>query len=86
VGHLGDRIRGGAGIQGQWPDVSFDLSFEQRVEIQKRLSAAGFETGGSDGRFGARTYEAVIGFQKRAGLPIDGKPSRKLLERLRKGG
>jgi membrane-bound lytic murein transglycosylase B len=86
VGHLGDRIRGGAGIQGQWPDVSFDLSFEQRVEIQKRLSAAGFETGGSDGRFGARTYEAVIAFQKRAGLPIDGKPSRKLLERLRKGG
>jgi membrane-bound lytic murein transglycosylase B len=86
VGHLGDRIRGGASIQGQWPDVSFDLSFEQRVEIQKRLSAAGFETGGSDGRFGARTYEAVIAFQKSAGLPIDGKPSRKLLERLRKGG
>jgi membrane-bound lytic murein transglycosylase B len=86
VGHLGDRIRGGAGIQASWPDVSFDLSFEQRIEVQKRLSAMGFETGGSDGRFGARTYEAVIAFQKSAGLPIDGKPSRKLLERLRKGG
>ncbi len=86
VGHLGDRIRGGSSIRGAWPDVSFDLSFEQRVEIQKRLSALGFETGGSDGRFGARTYEAVIAFQKSAGLAIDGKPSRKLLERLRKGG
>jgi membrane-bound lytic murein transglycosylase B len=86
VGHLGDRIRGGAGIQGSWPDTTFDLSFEQRVEVQKRLSSMGFETGGSDGRFGARTYEAVIAFQKSAGLPIDGKPTRKLLEQLRKGG
>jgi membrane-bound lytic murein transglycosylase B len=85
VGHLGDRIRGGPGIQGAWPDVAFDLSFDERVEMQKRLSGLGFETGGADGRFGARTYEAVIGFQRKAGLPLDGKPSRKVLERLRKG-
>ena len=85
VGHLADRIRGAAPIQGSWPDTSFDLTFEQRVEIQKRLTSLGFETGGSDGRFGARTYEAVIAFQRKVGLPLDGKPSRKLLERLRKG-
>jgi membrane-bound lytic murein transglycosylase B len=85
VGHLGDRIRGGAGIQGSWPAVSFDLSFEERVEMQKRLSALGFETGGADGRFGARTYEAVIGFQRKVGMAMDGAPSRKVLERLRKG-
>jgi membrane-bound lytic murein transglycosylase B len=84
VGHLGDRIRGGAGIQAAWPEVSFDLAFAERVEMQKRLSSMGFETGGSDGRFGARTYEAVIGFQRKAGLPLDGTPSRKVLERLRK--
>ena len=86
VGHLGDRIRGGGGIQAAWPEVSFDLSFAQRVEMQKRLSARGFETGGADGRFGARTYEAVIGFQRKAGMPLDGKPSLKLLERLRSAG
>ena len=85
VGHLGDRIRGHAPIQASWPDVDVDLSFEQRVELQRRLSAMGFETGGSDGRFGARTYEAIIAFQRKAGLPLDGKPSRKLLERVRKG-
>jgi membrane-bound lytic murein transglycosylase B len=84
VGHLGDRIRGGAAIQGSWPSVEFDLSFEERVEMQKRLSNLGFETGGADGRFGARTYEAVIGFQRKIGLPLDGKPSRKVLEQLRK--
>ena len=28
-----------------------------------------------DGRFGARTYEAIIAFQKRVKMPLDGKPS-----------
>jgi membrane-bound lytic murein transglycosylase B len=85
VGHLGDRIKGGAGIQASWPEVNFDLTFAERTEMQKRLSALGFETGGADGRFGARTYEAVLGFQKKIGAPLDGTPSRKVLEQLRKG-
>jgi membrane-bound lytic murein transglycosylase B len=85
VGHLGDRIRGEPEIQSAWPSVDYDLSFEQRVELQRRLSARGFETGGSDGRFGARTFEAVLGFQKAAGMALDGKPSLKVLQRLRGG-
>lgn len=84
VGHLADRIRGRGPFQAAWPNVDFDLSFEQRVELQTRLNAMGFQTGGSDGRFGARTYEAVIAYQKREGLPLDGVPSVKLLQRMRK--
>jgi membrane-bound lytic murein transglycosylase B len=83
VGHLGDRIRGLGPIVASWPGVEFDLSFEERVELQRRLSALGFETGGSDGRFGARTYEAIIAYQKSAGLPLDGTPSSKLLKHIR---
>ena len=86
VGHLADRIHGSGPFVGTWPDLDFDLSFAQRVEIQKRLSRLGFETGGSDGRFGARTYEAIIAYQKSVGLPLDGKPSVKLLERLKSAG
>jgi membrane-bound lytic murein transglycosylase B len=86
VGHLADRIRGGVAIQAAWPTVNSSLTFAQRVEIQRRLTARGFETGGSDGRFGARTYEAIIAFQKSAGLPLDGEPNEKLLEQLRRGG
>ena len=86
VGHLADRIRGQGPFVGSWPDLNFDLSFAQRVEMQKRLSRLGFETGGSDGRFGARTYEAIIAYQKSVGLPLDGKPSAKLLERLKNAG
>lgn len=86
VGHLGDRIRGTGPIQASWPSVDFDLSFEQRVELQKRLNSLGFETGGTDGRFGARTYEAIIAYQKTAGLPLNGVPSAKLLQHIKKGG
>jgi membrane-bound lytic murein transglycosylase B len=86
VGHLGDRIGGGGPIIAPWPEVNYDLSFSERVELQKRLSALGYETGGDDGRFGARTYEAIIAFQKSAGLPLDGTPSQKLLARVRKAG
>jgi len=86
VGHLGDRIGGAGPIVAAWPDASYDLSFEQRVELQRRLSRLGFETGGSDGRFGARTYEAIIAYQKSAGLPLDGVPSLKLLQHMRGKG
>jgi membrane-bound lytic murein transglycosylase B len=86
VGHLADRIGGRGPLLASWPAVDFDLSFEQRVELQKRLNAMGFRTGGSDGRFGARTYEAIIAYQKREGLALDGRPSLKLLEHMRKAG
>ena len=56
------------------------------MELQKRLSRLGFETGGNDGRFGARTYEAIIAYQKSVGLPLDGRPSAKLLEQLQGAG
>lgn len=86
VGHMGDRIRGGAPFVGRWPDATYDLSFSERVELQQRLTAAGYGTGGSDGRFGARTYEAIIAFQNNAGLALDGIPSKALLDRLRGRG
>jgi membrane-bound lytic murein transglycosylase B len=86
VGHLGDRIRGGAPIQAAWPDASVDLSVAQRIELQRRLNARGFATGGADGRIGAATYEAILLFQKKVGMPLDGIPSVKVLEQIRKGG
>ena len=42
VGHLADRIRGKGPFVAQWPDINYDLSFKQRVELQNRLNALGF--------------------------------------------
>jgi membrane-bound lytic murein transglycosylase B len=86
VGHLADRIKGGQPFVGSWPDVNYDLSFAQRVEMQKLLYSRGFDPGGTDGRFGARTYEAILGFQRKSGIELDGTPTVALLERLRQGG
>ncbi len=86
VGHLADRIKGGQAFVTPWPKVDYDLSFAQRVEIQKLLYKEGFDPGGTDGRFGARTYEAILGFQHKSGLSLDGTPTVALLERLRRGG
>jgi membrane-bound lytic murein transglycosylase B len=85
VCHLGDRIAGRGPIVAPWPSVSYDLSLPQRIELQQRLNRLGFETGGADGRIGARTYEAILNFQKKAGMPLDGMPSAKLLLRVRQG-
>ena len=85
VGHLADRIRGMGPIVTPWPDSDYGLSFAQRVEIQNLLYKFGFDPGGKDGRFGARTFEAILGFQKKAGLELDALPSVALLDRLRRG-
>ena len=85
VGHLADRIRGMGPIVAPWPDQNIELSFAERVEMQKRLIGHGFATGGTDGRFGARTYEAILAFQKSRRLRLDGIPTRALLVELRKG-
>jgi membrane-bound lytic murein transglycosylase B len=86
VGHLADRIAGAGPIVARWPEQDIKLSFAERVEMQKRLIGHGFQTGGTDGRFGARTYEAILAFQKKRRLVLDGLPTRALLVELRKGG
>lgn len=42
------------------------------AELQRRLSALGFDTGRVDGIFGAQTAAAVTEFQHNMGLPPDG--------------
>src|SRR5262245_9633907 len=86
VGHLADRIKGGEPFVASWPEINYDLTFAQRVELQELLYSHGFDPGGTDGRFGARTYEAILGFQHKTGLKLDGTPTVALLERLRQGG
>jgi N-acetylmuramoyl-L-alanine amidase len=42
------------------------------AELQRRLSALGFDTGRVDGIFGDRTAVALSEFQRNLGLPVDG--------------
>jgi len=83
VGHLADRIAGGPAIKSDWPRDDRALTFDERIELQTRLTAAGFNTRGIDARIGPRTIDAVRAFQRAKGLVPDGYASLDLLKRLR---
>jgi membrane-bound lytic murein transglycosylase B len=83
VGHLSDRIAGGGPLRASFPPDATGLTIDDRKELQRRLTAAGFDTGGADGVIGSRTTSAISAYQQRAGLPVTGQPSRTLLESLR---
>ncbi len=84
LGHLSDRLRGGAALRAPWPRQDRALTLAERTDLQRRLSAQGFDTGGVDGRIGPATVEAVQKWQSARGLPPDGYVNAALLERLRR--
>jgi len=83
VGHLSDRIKGAGPIRHDWPRGDRALTYDERIELQKRLTAAGFDTIKIDAKMGPLTINAVRNFQKAKGFLPDGYPSLRLLERLR---
>lgn len=85
--HLGDRILGGPPFLQPFPGSERALTLAEVQEMQKRLTAAGFDTGGTDGRVGNDTMKAIRDFQVKAGLqPADGYGGLKVLAKLRQGG
>ncbi len=82
VGHLGDRIRGGGPILAPWPRELRALTLEERIALQHRLTLAGFNAGGADGRIGPLTQSAIRAFQTAQGLIPDGYASLDVLARL----
>jgi len=85
VGHLADRISGGAAFRGGWPRDDRALTNDERFELQRRLTAAGFSTERVDGIIGPLTIQAVQDYQAAEGLVPDGYASLALLRRLRRG-
>lgn len=83
VGHLSDRIAGAGPIQTKWPREDRALTFEERKEMQRRLTGAGFNTKGVDGKIGPNTIGAIRDFQRSSGLIPDGYASLALLTSLR---
>ena len=53
--HLGDRCVGGEPFVQQFPGSERAPTLAEVQEIQRRLTALGFDTGGADGRIGTGT-------------------------------
>ncbi|MGM4927952.1 lytic murein transglycosylase [Tardiphaga sp. 619_E2_N8_5] len=85
--HLGDRILGAPPFIQPFPGSERALTLAEVQEVQTRLTRAGFDTGGTDGRVGNDTMKAVKDYQTKTGLlPADGYGGLKVLARLRQGG
>ena len=83
VGHLSDRLAGGDRIRAAWPRDDRALTAPERRELQERLTAAGFDTKGIDGKIGPNTLAALRAFQRSIGMVPDGYASLDILQRLR---
>ncbi|WP_415919484.1 lytic murein transglycosylase [Tateyamaria sp. SN6-1] len=83
VGHLADRIAGGGPLRGSFPPDAFGLTKDDRIALQRGLTARGFDTGGADGVIGAKTRAAISAYQRQAGVAVTGDPSPSLLAQLR---
>lgn len=82
VGHLADRIGGAGPLQGSFPPDANGLTKADRIALQKKLTALGFDTQGVDGVFGPNTLSAIRAYQISRGLPPTGTPSLALLQSM----
>jgi membrane-bound lytic murein transglycosylase B len=83
---LADQIAGGGPFEKPFPGGERPLTLSEIHEVQKRLTAAGYDTGGTDGRVGQTTMRAIRDFQIKAGIkPADGYAGLRVLSALRKG-
>jgi membrane-bound lytic murein transglycosylase B len=83
VGLLADEIGGYGGLVQDWNRPFTKLSFEQRQELQQRLSEHGYYAGKFDGKIGEGSRSAIKAFQASLGLDTDGHPSLEVLRKLR---
>lgn len=82
VGHLADRIGGAGPLRASFPPDANGLTKDDRIALQQRLTAKGFDTDGADGVIGPNTTKAISAYQSSKGLPATGEPSQELLQSL----
>lgn len=82
VGHLADRIGGAGPLRTAFPPDANGLTKDDRIALQERLTANGFDTDGTDGVIGPNTRRAISAYQTSRGLPATGEPSLELLRTL----
>lgn len=84
VGHLADRLAGGAPLVAEPPAEEARIATEDVKQMQSLLNRLGFDAGPPDGKVGPLTRTAIRDFQRSRGLPADGFPGASLLDTLKR--
>lgn len=82
VAELADRLRGLGPIRTPWPAGDFQPSRRQRIALQRRLDALGFQVKDFDGHIDFNLRDDIRQMQRRFGMTPDGYPSRAFLARI----
>ena len=82
VGGLADRMAGRAAIETAWPTEP-PISRDDRIALQARLSALGYEVDNREGRISLALRDTIRRAQLKVGMVPDGNPTSTLLEALR---
>ena len=83
VGLLADQIAGFPAPSRDWDRPFTKLTFEETMELQRQLQRRGLYDGKIDGKIGSGSRDAIMSWQRQAGLSPDGHPSREVLNTLR---
>ena len=83
VGYLANRIAGAGPLRGSFGPDANGMTLEDRKELQRRLTSAGFDTQGTDGVIGPNSEAAIRAYQRSQGLAETGVPSMDMLRRIR---
>jgi membrane-bound lytic murein transglycosylase B len=82
VGHLADRMQGGAPFKTPWPTDDHPLSRDARIAMQKKLSALGYNVKDFEGHVDFELRDNIRAEQKKNGMLPDGNPTPAFLEKL----
>jgi membrane-bound lytic murein transglycosylase B len=82
VGHLADRMNGGAPIKTAWPTDDRPLSRDARIALQKKLSALGYKVVDFEGHVDFDLRDNVRAEQAKLGMVPDGNPTAMFLQKL----
>ena len=82
VGHLADRMNGGAPIKAAWPTDDRPLPREARVALQRRLAALGYTVKEFEGRIDFDLRDNIRTEQARHGMVPDGNPTQAFLDKI----
>lgn len=82
VGHLADRMHGGALIKTTWPKDDRQLSRDARIALQKKLSGLDYKVNDFEGHIDFDLRDNIRAEQKKFGLVPDGNPTALLLDKL----
>ena len=82
IGHLADRMRGGAPFKTPWPKANTTLPRDDRIALQKRLAALGYDVKLFNGPITFEQRDFIRTEQVKLGMLPDGHASAALLDRM----